>query len=181
MWFLFSIAYNLSSPDALDIASGALVSNYDLHNHMWFNYLSMASIQTFICWLLYGASGKSSTMTIIIKHHPDSKVHGANMGTSWVLLAPCGPHCRPHEPCYLGSHWLWLYINNAWSLMQIAWYLNIQPMIIPSSYHQYELQYLTYIIAIHPRCIGISSHCPQCPLLLTWINFNPSRDKYSHA
>ena len=27
---------------------------------------------------------------------PDSKVHGANMGSTWVLLAPDGPH----EPCY---------------------------------------------------------------------------------
>ena len=23
---------------------------------------------------------------------PDNKVHGANMGPTWVLLAPCGPH-----------------------------------------------------------------------------------------
>ena len=29
---------------------------------------------------------------------PDSKVHGANMGPTWVLLAPCWPH----EPCYQG-------------------------------------------------------------------------------
>ena len=29
---------------------------------------------------------------------PDSKVHGANMGPTWVLSAPDGPH----EPCYQG-------------------------------------------------------------------------------
>ena len=31
---------------------------------------------------------------------PDSKVHGANMGPTWVLLAPDGTPCWPHEPCY---------------------------------------------------------------------------------
>ena len=34
---------------------------------------------------------------------PDSKVHGANMGPTWVLSAPDGPPCWPHEPCYQGS------------------------------------------------------------------------------
>ena len=28
-------------------------------------------------------------------YYPDSKVHGANMGPSWVLLAPDGPHVDP--------------------------------------------------------------------------------------
>ena len=27
-----------------------------------------------------------------MKVHPDSKVHGANMGPTWVLLAPDEPH-----------------------------------------------------------------------------------------
>ena len=31
---------------------------------------------------------------------PDSKVHGANMGPTWVLSAPDGPH----EPCYQGQY-----------------------------------------------------------------------------
>ena len=26
---------------------------------------------------------------------PDSKVHGTNMGPTWVLLAPDGPHVGP--------------------------------------------------------------------------------------
>ena len=40
--------------------------------------------------------------------YPDSKVHGANMGPTWVLAAPDGPHVGPMnlaiKPC---SHWLW--------------------------------------------------------------------------
>ena len=31
---------------------------------------------------------------------PDSKVHGANMGPTWVLSAPDGPH----EPCFQGVY-----------------------------------------------------------------------------
>ena len=26
------------------------------------------------------------------QQHPDSKIHGANMGPTWVLSAPGGPH-----------------------------------------------------------------------------------------
>ena len=29
------------------------------------------------------------------KHNPDSKVHGTNMGPTWVLSAPDGPHVGP--------------------------------------------------------------------------------------
>ena len=28
-------------------------------------------------------------------YHPDSKVHGANMGPTWVLSSPGGPHVGP--------------------------------------------------------------------------------------
>ena len=31
----------------------------------------------------------------ISMNNPDSKVHGANMGPSWVLSAPTGPHVGP--------------------------------------------------------------------------------------
>ena len=30
-----------------------------------------------------------------LQHDPDSKLHGANMGPTWVLLAPDGPHVGP--------------------------------------------------------------------------------------
>ena len=35
--------------------------------------------------------------------YPDNKVHGANMGPTWVLSAPRWAPCWPHEPCYLDS------------------------------------------------------------------------------
>ena len=30
-----------------------------------------------------------------VLHIPDNKVHGANMGPTWVLSAPDGPHIGP--------------------------------------------------------------------------------------
>ena len=33
---------------------------------------------------------------------PDNKVHGANMGPTWVLSAPDGSHVGRMKPCYLG-------------------------------------------------------------------------------
>ena len=32
----------------------------------------------------------------------DNKVHGANMGPTWVLSATRRAPCWPYEPCYLG-------------------------------------------------------------------------------
>ena len=40
-----------------------------------------------------------------LHHHvpnPDSKIHGANMGPTWVLSARWAPFW-PHKPCYQGS------------------------------------------------------------------------------
>ena len=33
---------------------------------------------------------------------PDSKVPGANMGLTWILSDPDGPHAGPMNPCYQG-------------------------------------------------------------------------------
>ena len=44
---------------------------------------------------------------MILHTYPDGKVHGANMGPTWVLSAP-EPYW-PHEPCYQGST-DWVYV-----------------------------------------------------------------------
>ena len=36
-----------------------------------------------------------STLKFYTNDFPDSKVHGANMGPTWVLSAPAGPHVGP--------------------------------------------------------------------------------------
>ena len=37
----------------------------------------------------------SGSHQLFHKCHPDSKVHGANMGPTWVLWAPVGPYVGP--------------------------------------------------------------------------------------
>ena len=37
----------------------------------------------------------SETNNFIYNTYPESKVHGANMGPTWVLSAPDGPHVGP--------------------------------------------------------------------------------------
>ena len=69
-------------------------------------------------------------------HIPDNKVHGANMGPTWVLSAPRGPHVGPmnlairdgieelthHQfnqwlvPCLALSH----YLNHGWHIVNLT-------------------------------------------------------------
>ena len=54
---------------------------------------------------------KSFLLIMAEKKSPDSKVHGANMGPTWVLSAPGGPHVGPMDLAIregLGASWLWL-------------------------------------------------------------------------
>ena len=46
-------------------------------------------------WLVYRISESTTPATSMDKTIPDSKVHGANMGSTWVLSAPDGPHVDP--------------------------------------------------------------------------------------
>ena len=39
---------------------------------------------------------------LVIDNYPDSKIRGANMEPTWVLLAPGGPPLA-HESCYQGT------------------------------------------------------------------------------
>ena len=51
---------------------------------------------------------------------PDSKVPGTNMGPSWVLSAPGGPHFGPHEPYYQGHlAYLW---GRVWDVLCVFWF-----------------------------------------------------------
>ena len=34
-------------------------------------------------------------LIVVLIDYPDSKVHGANMGPTWVMSAPDGPHAGP--------------------------------------------------------------------------------------
>ena len=43
---------------------------------------------------------------------PDSKVHGANMGPTWVLSAPDGPHVGPMNLAIRGFVWSTRYVRD---------------------------------------------------------------------
>ena len=49
-----------------------------------------------------------------IDEYPDSKVHGANMGPTWVLSAPDGPHVGPMNLAIrvITSHHFCIFISN---------------------------------------------------------------------
>ena len=42
--------------------------------------------------LIVGEPFKCRSVSLHIRDLPDSKIHGANMGPTWVLSAPAGPH-----------------------------------------------------------------------------------------
>ena len=70
------------------------VSTWSQHSSCWgnirtyFHYLPF--VETKMIWEIYPMG-----------NNPDSKVHGANMGPTWVLLAPDGPHVAR----FMGPTW----------------------------------------------------------------------------
>ena len=67
--------------------------------------------------------------------YPDSKVHGANIGPTWVLSAPDGPHVGPVNLAIrvymLQQHSCWIFITFLqWSL---SWNLDEHEMVLPWS------------------------------------------------
>ena len=47
-------------------------------------------------YLYMTLTGKfSDYFQVLLLHYPDSKIHGANMGPTWDLSAPGGPHDSP--------------------------------------------------------------------------------------
>ena len=59
-----------------------------------------------------GYQNRSNSQT-----HLDSKVDGANMGSTWVLLAPDGPHVGPMN----FAIWASMHLLNSLGILQIAW------------------------------------------------------------
>ena len=63
-------------------------------------YALMYSSVVYMCytilpWLVFGWIYCLLFSCCITNVYPDSKVHGANMGPTWVLSAPDGPHVAP--------------------------------------------------------------------------------------
>ena len=71
-------------------------------------FLSICPSLPYLSWLLHWHWGKHMINPVSVKeiwemwvhshlvwHHTDSEDHGANMGPTWVLWAPDGPHVGP--------------------------------------------------------------------------------------
>ena len=56
-----------------------------------FSSLQFFCINNDVCFFIWCSSEKN----VFWHHCPDSKVHGTNMGPTWVLSAPDGPHVGP--------------------------------------------------------------------------------------
>ena len=59
---------------------------------------------------------------------PDSKVHGANMGPTWVLAAPVGPHVGPMNlairgPWYMHKVMLWFFMSIGAVMRELMWFI----------------------------------------------------------
>ena len=65
-----------------------------MKGHIW--YVHLITEQTlYMLPILYDSHKSRALNQIIDKNTPDSKVHGANMGSIWVLSAPDGPRVGP--------------------------------------------------------------------------------------
>ena len=57
-----------------------------------------------LTWNLKPNRQPLNSISLFLRTFPDSTVHGANMGPTWVLSAPDVVPCGLHEPCYQGRH-----------------------------------------------------------------------------
>ena len=80
------------------------------------------SAKQFTCWLVTANIMECSEQNFIrffalFIYAPDSKVHEANMGPTWVLLAPDGPHVSPMNLAIRGI------LQAAIASLRLGWYI----------------------------------------------------------
>ena len=112
-----------------------------------------------------------------IHKDPYSKVHGTNMGTTWVLSAPDGAHVGPHEPCYqgirdhgpcgTGTH---KEVNNFEFLLFAFLYHLSEERCIKLHINIYicSLMHLSSLLHIYVCVYMFSQKDSGCPALLGW-------------
>ena len=91
------------------------------------------------------------------KNTPDSKAHGANMGPTWVLSAPCWPH----EPCYLGLH----------ALQVMTEYQGLTRKLSTLDISRYRAE-CTWVL-----CIALETRYPQYIILSDISSYHAHNDK----
>ena len=90
-WYCLDTVQGLSRL-SLVILNTAIWSMKIYWNHWWqTNFCRRNVVQYVISWY------KLLLFFLYILTCPDNKVHGANMGPTWVLSAPDGPHAGPRN------------------------------------------------------------------------------------
>ena len=62
---------------------------------------------------------QSTSSSNVWKQHPNSKVHGAHMGPTWVLSAPDGPHVGPMNLAIRAVHF-YFYQVTCWPSLTLV-------------------------------------------------------------
>ena len=116
-----------------------------------------------------------------------SKVHGANMGPTWVLSAPRWTPCWPHEPCNQGQYHLILPVMSLFgthssSLVSTVYttkYLHIFVLLVLFSFlfgdHSLHVIHLLISFRVAPlalRHLYDHSSARIYYILLDWNNFS---------
>ena len=104
-----------------------------MYNFMWINYISAKNAGGPMFSDSYSWSvGNSLYQTCQISIVPDSKVHGANMGPTWVLSAPDGPNDGPKNLAIRGVQ---LVSPDSVNALTWACQIGIWTHTFPPSYH----------------------------------------------
>ena len=106
---LMTNRYLINQYRKLNFTCTYLIVIFDCSDYNIVEILTMTSSE----WMLLLENTSEIGVYVIACLHiscinPDSKVHGANMGPTWVLSAPDGPHIGPMNlairECMNGSH-----------------------------------------------------------------------------
>ena len=114
--------------------------------------------------------------TYCVVYNPDNKVHGANMGPTWVLSAPDGPHepCYQGISCYIGLHYdaTWLFL---WEYNTVIVLNNMAKYRMPWSFHL-SIYLSSVLIYTNRECVRVSDH--QC--MIFWSKISIHKQKWSY-
>ena len=119
---------------------------------------------------------------------PDSKVHGANMGPTWVLSAPGGPHVGAHKPCYQGY---WQSIEQSSqpqtiaAASQVDWFFNVLVRLTANKTSTCRMSNALNVLFQNPPQLKMQtakrrSFCLGLNMLTTWYELlNPDHAAFN--
>ena len=119
----------------------------------------------YVFWLIYLENNCASSFMCVIT---DSKVHGANMGPTWVLSAPDGLPCWPHESwvCHIS---ICLIVTKYWCILMDQWIVTL--LIFSSTDLSWDCHAFHIFVTVHCDLFMMYVFCYHFTLLTqspTW-------------